>query len=80
MSNIIEPSGVIRKLPEGQVWAGPSRLDALLGVPKRDVLIVYLKMKADAEDWHAVADAACDLRELDAEARGVAIGKQQDSR
>lgn len=32
----------------------------------RDVLIAYLKMKVDAGDWHAVADAAMDLRELEA--------------
>jgi hypothetical protein len=32
----------------------------------REVLIEYLKAKAEAEDWHAVSDAACDLRELDA--------------
>lgn len=37
---------------------------------RRDVLIAYLKMKADQEDWHGVADAANDLRELDAEERG----------
>lgn len=35
-------------------------------VEQRDVLIAYLASKADAEDWHAVADAAMDLRELDA--------------
>jgi hypothetical protein len=33
---------------------------------ERTVLIGYLRVKAEAEDWHAVADAAMDLRELDA--------------
>ncbi len=33
---------------------------------QRDVLIEYLTSKAAAYDWHAVADAACDLRELEA--------------
>ena len=33
---------------------------------RREVLIEYLTMKTDEQDWHAVADAAMDLRELDA--------------
>ena len=33
---------------------------------KRALLIAYLKMKVDEEDWHGVADAAMDLREIDA--------------
>lgn len=32
----------------------------------RRALVVYLRSKTDVEDWHAVADAACDLREIDA--------------
>jgi hypothetical protein len=32
----------------------------------RRILIEYLFMKARTEDWHGVADAAMDLRELDA--------------
>ena len=32
---------------------------------QRDVLINYLFMKQQSEDWHGVADAAMDLRELD---------------
>lgn len=32
---------------------------------KRDVLIAYLRMKTDDGDWHAVSDAANDLRVLD---------------
>lgn len=39
-------------------------IDAL--VASRARLIEYLRMKIDAEDWHAVADAAMDLREIDA--------------
>lgn len=34
---------------------------------RRHILINYLLMKVEAEDWHAVADASMDLRELDAE-------------
>ena len=29
-----------------------------------DIFIKYLKMKVDQKDWHGVADAAMDLREL----------------
>jgi len=37
---------------------------------RRAVLIKYLKLKVQEEDWHGVADAANDLREMDAEERG----------
>lgn len=37
----------------------------------RELLIEYLKLKAHEEDWHGVADAAMDLRELDAYERGL---------
>ena len=37
-------------------WLEAHRLD----------LIAYLRSKTQAEDWHAVADAACDLREIEA--------------
>jgi hypothetical protein len=29
-------------------------------------LIIYLKLKVEAGDWHGVADAAMDIREIDA--------------
>jgi len=38
---------------------------------QREVLKSYLRMKTDAEDWHGVSDAANDLREIDAELRGL---------
>lgn len=31
----------------------------------REALVAYMKTKIDEEDWHAVSDAANDLRELD---------------
>ncbi len=34
---------------------------------RKGILVAYLKMKLDAEDWHAVQDAASDIRELDAQ-------------
>lgn len=33
---------------------------------KKLILIAYLKMKTEDGDWHAVSDAANDLRELEA--------------
>ena len=38
------------------------------GLTKRALLIAYMDMKADEEDFHGVMDAAADLRELDAKA------------
>ena len=32
----------------------------------RQVLIDYIHVKIDEQDWHGVSDAANDLRELDA--------------
>jgi len=34
---------------------------------QRLTLLEYLKMKLDADDMHAVQDAASDIRELDAQ-------------
>lgn len=33
---------------------------------QRRILVEYLKMKVEQQDWHGVADAAMDLRELEA--------------
>ena len=38
--------------------------------PRRSALIAYLRSCIEVEDWHAISDAANDLRELDAEERG----------
>ena len=35
-------------------------------IARRVKLIEYMKMKIEEEDWHAVADASMDLREIDA--------------
>jgi len=37
---------------------------------QREILIEYLLMKVEQEDWHGVADAANDLRELDSFLKG----------
>lgn len=34
---------------------------------RRKILIDYLKMKTEEQDWHGVSDAANDLRVLDKE-------------
>jgi hypothetical protein len=36
---------------------------------QRQVLIEYLQVMVAREDWHGVADAAMDIRELEAEQR-----------
>jgi hypothetical protein len=38
---------------------------------RRVQYVEYLKMKVETEDWHGVADAAMDLRELDAFYKGL---------
>lgn len=37
----------------------------------RQMVIAYLEAKFRDEDWHGVCDAATDLREIDAELRGI---------
>jgi hypothetical protein len=32
---------------------------------QREILIEYLKMKVEQLDWHGVADAAMDIREVE---------------
>lgn len=48
-------------------------------IAKRPTLIAYLLMKADAEDWHGVQDAASDLRDLDCELDGLQLGTATDT-
>lgn len=38
---------------------------------RRGAMNAYLKLKVDEQDWHGVADAAMDLREIDAEMLGL---------
>lgn len=37
----------------------------------RQTIVEYMRSCMEREDWHGVADAANDLRELDAEIRGL---------
>lgn len=39
------------------------------------VLISYLESKIHDEDWHAIADAAMDLREVDAKLTVLKLGE-----
>lgn len=43
---------------------------------RRDIVKSDLSMKLEIEDWHGVADAAMDLREIDTEIRVRGIGSQ----
>ena len=38
---------------------------------RREALKLYLRSCIDVQDWHGVSDAANDLRELEAEQRGL---------
>jgi hypothetical protein len=44
---------------------------------RRVITISYLLVKAENEDWHGVADAAMDLREIDAKLE--ALNAQADA-
>jgi hypothetical protein len=46
-----------------------SRLKELAA--KKFLMVSYLLMKADEEDWHGVQDAASDLRDIESEAKGL---------
>jgi len=34
-------------------------------------MIDYLKLKVTLQDWHAVMDASCDIREIDSELKAL---------
>src|SRR5262249_7735427 len=46
---------------------------------RRVAVIADLKLKTEAEDWHGVADAAMDLREIDAMAETLRYATRADS-
>lgn len=43
-----------------------NQMAASAQMDQRAAILNYMWVKAAAEDWHAVADAAMDLREIDA--------------
>ena len=38
----------------------------MTAVEQHGLMVAYLKMKVEQADWHGVADAAMDLREIEA--------------
>lgn len=45
---------------------------------QREILITYLNMKVSQNDWHAVSDAANDLREVELKLRMIEDDLQND--
>ena len=37
----------------------------------KSAMIDYLKLKVTLQDWHAVMDASCDIREIDSELKAL---------
>jgi hypothetical protein len=58
------PGSSAYMVPGGLISPSVRRIEKEL--EQRAGLIAYLRLKLEAEDWHAVADAAMDLREIDA--------------
>lgn len=46
-----------------RVWKGPKVTPEI----RKNFMIEYLKVKVEEQDWHGVADAAMDLREIEIE-------------
>jgi hypothetical protein len=51
----------------GQGWSGFNYIqeEKMTTQQQKETLVAYLRMKTDEQDWHGVADAAMDLRELE---------------
>jgi hypothetical protein len=47
---------------------------------RKEVMISYLKLKLEEQDWHGVQDAASDLRDIESERTGIikALGAVND--
>lgn len=43
---------------------------------KKEIMKTYLLLKFEIEDWHGVADAAMDIRELESEHKSETNGHQ----
>lgn len=59
----------------GTITIGPPRDRATSLIGRRTVWKQYLHYLVDEEDFHGIMDAAADLREIDAELKGLRIGK-----
>lgn len=42
---------------------------------RREIMVKYLNLKIYEKDWHGVADAAMDLRDLESEALHTSAGR-----
>ena len=47
---------------------------------RKAIILSDLKMKVEAEDWHGVADAAMDLREIEAQIKCIPVAMQTAAR
>ena len=67
-------TGLYWKLTPSQILAEANRLKA-----KRSLMVEYLRLKLDEDDMHGVQDAASDIRDIDAEVKGLewAIGERK---
>ena len=46
---------------------------------QKESLISYMKSKIDAEDWHAIQDAASDIREIEAKLEVYDLAFKQEA-
>lgn len=45
----------------------------------KKLLVDYIKLKLEEEDWHGASDACCDLRDLEWYHRGLEAGRRGQS-
>ena len=57
---------MFRREDENGIWPAPTNVYQQYET-QRQVLIDYLQVMVARSDWHGVADAAMDLREMEAE-------------
>jgi hypothetical protein len=57
---------MIYKIDAGSSCAGGGGGEDMRQVSETEVMIAYLMLKVKQRDWHGVADAAMDIREMEA--------------
>lgn len=67
--NIMEAK--VQETPNGAFTKVRKRREELKS--HRERMLNYLNLKVSAEDWHGVADAAMDLREIDSALKALEI-------
>jgi hypothetical protein len=58
--------GMIYKIYTESSGAGGGGGEDMSQVSENEVMIAYLMLKVKQRDWHGVADAAMDIREMEA--------------